>query len=130
VPAESVTPATAAGTPAADLSAVPPKIRGALQRYRISALVVGWGLIVLCITMIFKYVFGGPDNHFDWMVATWGPIHGVLYVIYVLLTFDLAYKSRWSLLGIIKVIVAGVIPGVSFVAERWVYRTTLARKRI
>ncbi|MTD16408.1 DUF3817 domain-containing protein [Nakamurella sp. YIM 132087] len=109
---------------------MPPKIRAALSRYRVSAFVVGWGLILLVLLMILKYGFGGATGRFDWTVAVWGPIHGVLYVVYVLLAFDLAYKDRWSLLGILKVILAGVIPGVSFVAERWVHRSVLARRKI
>ena len=111
---------TAGGT-----AAVPRKIAAALGRYRIAAFVVGWGLLILCVTVVLKYVF-----HMNWAVEVWGPIHGVLYVGYVLLTFDLAYKDRWSLLGILKVLVAGVIPGVSFVAERWVHRSVLARQKI
>lgn len=100
-------------------------VLSALGRYRIAAYVVGWGLLILCVTIVLKYVFG-----LAWTVKIWGPIHGALYVGYVLLTFDLAYKDRWSLLGILKVIVAGVIPGVSFVAERWVHRSVLARQKI
>jgi integral membrane protein len=102
-----------------------PKIKNALTRYKISAYVVGWGLIILCVTIVMKYVFD-----LNWAVAVWGPIHGVLFIIYVLLAFDLAYKDRWSLLGTLKVLVAGVIPGVSFVAERWASRRVLARQRV
>lgn len=118
MPADSQTPASSA-------PAVSPKIAAALLRYKIAAMVVGVGLLILCLTMVLKYAFG-----LDKTVAIWGPIHGVLYVAYVLLTFDLAYKDRWSLLGLLKVLVAGVIPFVSFVAERWVHRKVLAREKI
>lgn len=101
---------------------VPAKVRTALGRYRISAFVVGWGLIVLVVAMVLKYGF---DQ--DQFVAVWGPVHGVLYVAYVLLAFDLAYKDRWSFVGILWVLLAGVVPGVSFVAERRVHRRVLAR---
>jgi integral membrane protein len=106
-------------------TAVPPKVLAALRRYRVAAFIVGWGLIILCATMVAKYAFGQ-----DWTVAVWGPIHGVLYVGYVLLAFDLAYKDRWSLGGTVWVLLAGVIPGVSFVAERQVHRKVLARQKI
>ncbi len=102
-----------------------PSIKGALTRYRISAIVVGWGLIILCVTIVLKYAFD-----MNWAVALWGPIHGVLFIIYVLLAFDLAYKDRWSLIGTLKVLVSGVIPGVSFVTERWATRRVLARQRV
>lgn len=105
--------------------AMPLKVAKALARYRISAFVVGYALIVLCVSIILKYVF-----KVEQAVAIWGPIHGVLYIGYVLLTFDLAYKDRWSLKGIVGVLLAGVIPGISFVAERMVHRKVVARQKV
>ena len=120
MPAESA-PVTTARTS----RPVTRRVRGALGRYRIAAFVVGWGLLLLCAAVIAKYGF-----HWSTGVEVWGPIHGVLYVGYVLLTFDLAYKNRWSLVGILKVLVAGVIPILSFVTERWVHRRVLAGEKI
>ncbi|WP_197676200.1 DUF3817 domain-containing protein [Nakamurella panacisegetis] len=105
--------------------AMPPKVAGALARYRIAAFIVGYALIVLCIAIVLRYGFG-----VDQAVAIWGPIHGVLYIGYVLLAFDLAYKDRWSLVGTLGVLLAGVIPGVSFVAERIVHRKVVARQKV
>lgn len=121
---------TAAPAPTTGAPTVPAKIRTALTRFRVAAFVVGWGLIVLVALMILKYGFGGDTGRFDWTVTVWGPIHGVLFAIYVLLTFDLAYKDRWSLWGIVKVIASGLVPGISFVAERWVHKKVLAREKI
>ena len=117
--ADAVARASAATPP------VPPKVKGALGRYRIAAFVVGYALIVLCIAIVLRYGFG-----IDQAVAIWGPIHGVLYIGYVLLAFDLAYKDRWSLVGTLGVLLAGVVPGVSFLAERIVHRKVLARQKI
>ena len=63
-------------------------------------------------------------------VAIWGPIHGALFVIYVILAFDLAYKDRWSPLGTVWVLVSGTIPFVSFIVERQVHRKVLARQKM
>ena len=104
---------------------VPPKIMAAFRRYRIAAYVVGWGLLLLCAAMVLKYVFG-----LGAAVAIWGPIHGALFVVYVIIAFDLAYKDRWSPLGTLWVLVAGTIPFVSFVAERQVQRKVLARQKM
>ena len=104
---------------------VPPKILAAFRRYRVAAFVVGWGLLLLCAAMVLKYVFG-----IGAAVAIWGPIHGALFVIYVIIAFDLAYKDRWSPLGTLWVLVAGTIPFVSFVAERQVQRKVLARQKM
>ena len=104
---------------------MPPKVEAALGRYRVAAFIVGYALIVLCVTIILKYGFG-----LDQVVAIWGPIHGVLYIGYVLLAFDLAYKDRWSLVGTLGVLLAGVIPGISFVAERIVHRKVVTRQKV
>jgi integral membrane protein len=116
-----------AGAPAGSLGAqkVPPKIMSAFRRYRIAAYVVGWGLLLLCAAMVLKYAFGVAAA-----VAIWGPIHGALFVVYVIIAFDLAYKDRWSPLGTLWVLVAGTIPFVSFVAERQVQRKVLARQKM
>lgn len=100
-------------------------VSGALTRYRISAFVVGVGLLILCLTIVLKYGFD-----LGWTVQVWGPIHGVLYAAYVLLTFDLSYKARWSLWGLLKVLLAGVVPVLSFYCERWVNRKMLAGEKI
>ena len=113
-------PPTAPGVPV-----VPAKIWAAFKRYRIAAYVVGVGLLLLVAAMVLKYAFG-----LDRAVAIWGPIHGALFVVYVILAFDLAYKDRWSPLGTLWVLVAGTIPFVSFVAERQVERKVLARQRL
>ena len=116
----------AGSAPAAGRSpAVPPKIMSAFKRYKVAAFVVGWGLLILCAAMVLKYVFdmGGA-------VAVWGPIHGALFVVYVIIAFDLAYKDRWSPLGTIWVLIAGTIPFVSFIAERQVQRKVLARQKM
>ena len=104
---------------------VPPKILAAFKRYRVAAFVVGWGLLILVAAMVLKYGFG-----IGGAVAVWGPIHGALFVVYVIIAFDLAYKDRWSPLGTIWVLIAGTIPFVSFLAERQVQRKVLARQKM
>jgi integral membrane protein len=104
---------------------VPPKIMSAFKRYKVAAFVVGWGLLILCAAMVAKYAFGMGSA-----VAIWGPIHGALFVVYVIIAFDLAYKDRWSPLGTIWVLIAGTIPFVSFIAERQVQRKVLARQKM
>jgi len=101
-----------------------PAIRTALLRYRIIAYVVGVGLIVLiCIGMPLKYA-GGQDV----VVAAVGPIHGVLYIGYLLCTYDLATRCRIPLPKAVLVMLAGTIPFLSFVAERAVTRRVRDRR--
>lgn len=105
-------PAETQPTPTRTLN---PKVAGALLRYRIASFVVGVGLLILVFAMVLKYGFD-----VGWAVAVWGPIHGVLYAAYVLLAFDLSYRARWRLWNLLKVILAGVVPVLSFFAEHWV----------
>lgn len=112
-----------AAVPAAPV--VPPKILSAFKRYRVAAFIVGWGLLILCAAMVLKYVFD-----IGAAVAIWGPIHGALFVVYVIIAFDLAYKDRWSPLGTVWVLIAGTIPFVSFIAERQVQRKVLSRQKM
>lgn len=89
-------------------------MQGALLRYRIIAWVVGVGLLALVLVgMPLKYL-----GHNDTVVAIIGPIHGFLFMIYLVLTFDLARRAHWPFLRMILVMAAGTIPFLSFWAER------------
>ncbi|MGH8868563.1 MAG: DUF3817 domain-containing protein [Actinomycetes bacterium] len=86
----------------------------ALTRYRVMAYVVGVMLLVLVlVAMPLKYA---GDN--ESLVSVVGPLHGFLYVLYLLTVLDLAVRYRWTLLRSVAVMLAGTIPFLSFVAER------------
>ncbi len=93
-------------------------VRGALARYRVMAYIVGVGLLALCAAMVLKYAF---DQ--DRYVAIVGPVHGFLYIVYLVAVVDLGLKVRWSLQRTVLVMLAGVVPLVSFFAERRVTAT-------
>lgn len=94
-------------------------MQGALRRYQIMAWIVGAGLLVLVlVAMPLKYL---GDN--DTVVGVVGPIHGFLYMAYVVLTFDLARRAKWSFVRMVLVMLAGTIPFFSFWAERKVSRS-------
>jgi integral membrane protein len=88
-------------------------VRGALARYRVMAYVVGVGLLALCAAMVLNYGF--DQEQYTRIV---GPVHGFLYIVYFLATVDLALKARWSVKGTGLVLLAGMIPFISFIAER------------
>jgi len=105
---------------------VPPKVAGALTRYRVMAYVVGVMLLLLvAVAMPLKYLADTPGP-----VAVIGTAHGFLYAVYLLVAFDLALRARWTALGTVLVLLAGTIPFFSFVAERKVTRTTRAGQRV
>ena len=88
----------------------------ALRRFEVMAFVVGVGLLILCLEVVLHYGF---DND---SLAWWSPIHGVLYLLYVVTTADLGMRVRWSLARMVGVMLAGVVPFFSFVMERKVAR--------
>lgn len=89
-----------------------PTVATALRRFKIMAVVVGIGLLILCVELVLHYGFGNES------LAWWSPIHGVLYMLYLVTTVDLGLKDRWSLPRIVGVMLAGVVPFFSFVMER------------
>jgi integral membrane protein len=101
------------------------QVGAALTRYRVIAYVVGVMLIVLvAIGVPLKYIWG--DSR---VVATVGTAHGYLYMIYLLASFDLGRRARWSLGRMAKVMLAGTVPFLSFYAERVVTRWIREQER-
>ena len=103
-----------AAEPEVGAVAVPKPVADALLRFRVIAYIVGVGLIVLVfVGLPLKYA-----GDVDGVVAVVGPLHGALYVIYLLATIDLARRIRLSPVTTVLVMLAGTIPFLSFVAER------------
>jgi len=99
-------------------------VRASLLFYRILAYVVGVGLIVLVLIGVpLKYLADSPG-----VVAVVGPLHGFLYMVYLVATVNLAFRARWSPVKTVLVMLAGTIPFVSFVAERKVTADENARE--
>jgi integral membrane protein len=86
----------------------------ALTRYRVMAYVVGVLLLVLVfVAMPLKYFADQPT-----LVAVVGPMHGFLYMVYLVTAFDLAVRAKWPLGRTLLILLAGTVPVMSFVAER------------
>ena len=95
--------------------------RKALGFFKVMAFVVGVGLLVLVLEMVLRYGF---DNHaLDW----WPQPHGFIYIVYLVATANLGFKVGWSLGRMVLVMLAGVVPFLSFWAERKVASETEAR---
>ena len=95
-------------------TALAPRLASALGRYRVMAYVVGVMLLVLVlVAMPFRYLGDVPE-----VSAVVSPIHGFLYIVYLVTAFDLALKARFTAKGTVLVLLAGVVPFVSFWAER------------
>ncbi len=97
------------------------KVASALLRYRVLAYTTGIWLLVLIGDMIAKYIFD-IQNIPSWIPA----VHGWVYLIYLILTIDLAIKVRWPVARTIGTLLAGTVPLLSFFVEHW--RTTQVKR--
>jgi len=87
---------------------------GALLRFRVLAWVVGAMLLVLVgVAMPAKYL--GDDER---LVGVVSPVHGLLYIVYLLATIDLARRVGWGTRQTVLTMLGGTVPFLSFVLER------------
>ncbi|MGH3614365.1 MAG: DUF3817 domain-containing protein [Pseudonocardia sp.] len=94
----------------------------ALRSYRVAAWTTGIVLIVLAfVAMPMKYLFDDPT-----LVSVIGPMHGFLYMGYIVCTLILAERCRWRPVQALLVLLAGTVPVASFIAERQVTRAVRA----
>jgi integral membrane protein len=93
-------------------------VSGALTRYRVMAYLVGVMLIVLvCIGVPLRYAAGEAG-----VVSVVGPLHGFLYIVYLIAAFDLARRARLSLWQLAAMVLSGLVPTLAFFVERRVTR--------
>jgi integral membrane protein len=93
-------------------------VHGALTRYRVMAFVVGTALVILVFVAI-PLQYWGNDKLVAEIVA---PIHGYLYIVYLIAAADLARRAHWRLGRILMVVAAGFVPFLAFIVEHHVNR--------
>jgi integral membrane protein len=80
------------------------------------AYVVGTLLVVLaCVAVPLKYAAGSPG-----LVTVVGIAHGYLYIVMLVSVGDLWRRRRFPLTWVLLVAVSGLVPFLTFVAERQV----------
>jgi integral membrane protein len=93
-------------------------VRAAVFRYRVMAYVTGVVLMILFFVGIPLQVFA-HDN----AVANYvGTTHGILYMIYLVTAYLLARRLRLAIAPTVLLLLAGTIPVLTFVVERWMTR--------
>ena len=105
---------------AADALRTAGALRAAVRGYRVMAYVTGIVLIVLCFVGIPLQVLA----HNLVVVRYVGTAHGFLYIVYVVVAFVMTRLVGMKVASPSTVIVllAGTIPVLTFVVERWVSR--------
>ncbi|GAA4726599.1 DUF3817 domain-containing protein [Pedococcus ginsenosidimutans] len=84
----------------------------ALRFFKVMAFVVGVGLLLLVLEIVLHYGFS--NDALSW----WPQPHGFIYMVYLVATANLGFKMGWSLGRMVLVMLAGVVPFLSFWAER------------
>lgn len=104
-------------------------IRTSFARFRIASFIEGAALLVLVAIMIMRYGVYGGDGLFtstsetwETISGAWSPIHGLIYMLYVVVCFDLWLRMRWGIGRMLLLMFFGVVPVLSFVGERWAHQ--------
>ena len=79
--------------------------------------------LVLLVATAFKYW-----ADFDWGVRIVGPIHGVLYLVFVAAILRQFQQLRWSFKKAVVAMALGSIPLGGFLVERWIRRVDIDPK--
>ncbi|MBF5081640.1 DUF3817 domain-containing protein [Quadrisphaera sp. INWT6] len=91
-----------------------------LTRYRVMALATGVMLLLLCVELLYKYVYLGHGfldqrtTPLDFIAY----VHGWVYFVYLIAVADLWSKLRWPMGRLLVLVLCGVVPLLSFWAER------------
>ena len=115
-----------------------PRLRSALGLYKVTSIITGSFLLLLCLMMLFRYGFGvdielgGP---YGFLALTPKDlitgvnlstviliVHGWLYVLYLACDFLLWRYIRWSFAKFLFIALGGIVPLLSFFLERQVPR--------
>lgn len=95
------------------------RVSAALLRYRVMAYIVGCFVIV-----VFALFFGqlGTNetswfNRHDTLITVIDQVHGLLYMVFLVMAALLSRAARWSIGFTITTLLAGTVPILSFWAE-------------
>ncbi|MET8685847.1 DUF3817 domain-containing protein [Streptomyces sp. NPDC004732] len=90
------------------------KTASALRRLRLVSVPEGISWIVLLVCTIIKYTVAEGFN----VAPVLGPIHGVLFILYVLFWLDAWNRTKWDFKTGALYFAYSFIPGGGFMAER------------
>jgi integral membrane protein len=90
----------------------------ALARFKFIAYLAGVVLILFTIEITLKY---SGILEIPWFAQ----LHGIVYMVYVVIAFDMSRKAKLSLRETFLVLIAGTIPVMSFVAESRIRRRVI-----
>jgi integral membrane protein len=87
-----------------------------LKTFRVVALTEATSFLVLLVASVLK-----RSSDTD-LVPILGPIHGVLFVAYVLIALNLRDEQRWTAKETGYILLGAVLPFGGYVVDRWLAR--------
>ena len=87
------------------------------RSFRITALAEATSFLALLGATYVKYVHDEPLG-----VEILGPVHGLLFIAYVLLALSLASRAGWGVRTTAMVLLGAVLPFGGYVVDRWLGR--------
>ena len=92
-------------------------MEAAVLRYRVMAYITGVVLMFLCFVGIPLQIAGHPA-----IANNVGVVHGILYIIYLVFAWILSRKLQLANKPTVVMLLAGTIPIMTFIVERWITR--------
>ena len=88
------------------------RLRLNVTLYRVMAYVTGFTLSVLCV-----FAIAQAFTNDGAIVNAIGTLHGLLYIVYLIVSYPLTRRLRLPLWPTIAVLLAGTIPVMTFIVE-------------
>jgi integral membrane protein len=90
-----------------------------IGQFRMMGLIEGASLLILLfIAMPLKYWAGIPEA-----VRIVGSLHGLFFILYVLMIVYTTYKVRWSFIWVVSAFAVAFIPFGNIIFDRFLQRT-------
>ena len=88
-----------------------------LKTFRIVALMEATSFLMLLVASVLKRTADA-----DVLVTILGPIHGVLFIAYVLIALGVRPEQGWDARTTLLVLLGAVLPFGGYVVDRWLAR--------
>lgn len=89
-----------------------------IKTFRYVALAEATSFLILLVFTVIKHT-----QHAEGGVQVMGPIHGILFLAYVVIALSVRSQAGWSPRATLGVLIGAVLPFGGFVVDRWMART-------
>ena len=89
-----------------------------IKTFRYVALAEATSFLILLVCSVLKRTCGFEEG-----VPVMGPLHGTLFLAYVVIALSVRAAAGWTGKQTLRVLVGAVLPFGGFVVDRWLART-------